>query len=202
MKVLLVDGSLLDIISGKDRLFLSAIRKYLGIYNKSVIKFIDAKNGHTNAVKEFKSIDFSQYPIVVTNDIILWGNHENSWDYDRGASGAYVYDPTYGVIRSVDRMTSKEIRKEHNLEKMYLNGALQFEKPSEDEVMLSVLYNYLYDELGVTTDAEKHASKLSEILIENGIRYIETPGLVSCKGEAYICTPELEDKVSKLLNIG
>lgn len=43
-------------------------------------------------------------------------------------------------------------------------------------------------------------SKIAEYLIDCNYRKIDVPGLIVCKGEVYIVSPEIEDKVLKVLN--
>ena len=43
-------------------------------------------------------------------------------------------------------------------------------------------------------------NEIAEYLIACNYRKIDVPGLIVCKGEVYIVSPEIEDKVLKVLN--
>jgi hypothetical protein len=89
---------------------------------------IDAKEGVTQNITRIKEIqNYSFTERVVTNSILLL-NNEYGWNDESLTCEVYIYDHYTKEFINVQNLTDKEIRKAHNLAKMYIAGSFNCEK--------------------------------------------------------------------------
>jgi hypothetical protein len=87
----------------------------------------DATQGVTQNLTRIKEIE--NYPFterVITNSILLL-NNEYGWNDESSTCEVYIYDHCSKEFINVQNLTDKEIRKAHNLAKMYVAGSFNSE---------------------------------------------------------------------------
>lgn len=67
-------------------------------------------------------------------------------------------------------------------------------------LVVDEIYSCIQEYISNNKDEEFDPLKLADYLYLNNFRKVYKPGLIIVKDETYIVTPELEDKVHKLLN--
>ena len=88
---------------------------------------IDAKQGVTQNLTRIKEIqNYSFAERVVTNSILLL-NNDYGWNDETSTCEVYIYDHYSKEFVNVQNLTDKEIRKPHNLAKMYVAGSFNSE---------------------------------------------------------------------------
>lgn len=206
MKIVLIDGTMKNFLVEDSEVLKYNLKYKVGVSDTLNVVWIDAGMGHSCVVDKFNNLNKDKVEAIVTNDIILWGNQDYSWNEELDCSDAYIYLQQYATIENVQNLTSKEIRKAHNLEKMYLAGLFDEYKPNEFQGILSALHMFFtLKRTSGLISTDRYVTNLTELanfLITAGVRYVDVAGMVSCKGEVYMCPPELEDKVCRLLNTG
>jgi hypothetical protein len=101
----------------------------LGLSKEDNIPYeiIDATHGVTQNLTRIKEIQ--NYPFterVITNSILLL-NNEYGWNDESSTCEVYIYDHCSKEFINVQNLTDKEIRKAHNLAKMYVAGSFNSE---------------------------------------------------------------------------
>ena len=108
-----VDGYLSQVVKSE---FLSVCAK-----NNITGIFINADKGISSCIKEAQGYNNS-YPdsYILTNQITLFTN-EYAWV--NGKCEAYIYQHADNQFVNVQKLTDKDIRFPHNLQKMYIAGS-------------------------------------------------------------------------------
>ena len=101
----------------------------LGLSKQDNIPYeiIDATQGVTQNLTRIKEIQ--NYPFaerVITNSILLL-NNDYGWNDESSTCEVYIYDHCSKEFINVQNLTDKEIRKAHNLAKMYVAGSFNSE---------------------------------------------------------------------------
>lgn len=109
-KVIFHDGNLSD-------LPIEFLTKYLFIY---------AKRGYTlNQEKLAEMSNKASKFSIITNDLFVWGNDIAWWNDKENKCQAYILKEVNGKWTEINiqDLTEKELRKPHNIVKMYTAGA-------------------------------------------------------------------------------
>lgn len=117
MKILFYDGSMFD--------FFNEDQKYL---DKSDWNLVDASFGPTKCYKRLMSLPKNS--TVVTNSLVAL-SHVFGWNEKENHTDIYLWWEKYHDFIRCDRLTPKEIREAHNIEKMYMAGTFE-EEIAED----------------------------------------------------------------------
>lgn len=89
---------------------------------------LNATCGYTNVIKTldlYKEV-LSKDATILTNSIVAL-DHRYGWDEKENHTDIYFYVESKHDFVRCDELTEKEIRKEHNIMKMFMNGAFDLE---------------------------------------------------------------------------
>lgn len=84
---------------------------------------LNASGGYTNNIKELNAYRdaFGEDTIILTNSIVAL-DHRYGWNEKENHTDIYFYVESKHDFVRCDELTEKEIRKEHNIMKMFING--------------------------------------------------------------------------------
>ena len=93
------------------------------IYNR-----LNAAWGYTDNIKELNTYreKFGEDAIILTNSLVAL-DHRYGWNKKENHTDIYFYVESKHDFVRCDKLTEKEIRKEHNIMKMFMNGAFDLE---------------------------------------------------------------------------
>lgn len=120
MKIYFFDGRLEDIHNIIDIDFV-----YLG--NVITIDGADGPQCNRKELHRCKEHVYERDVIILTNSLVAL-SHDYGWNEEENHTDIYLWiDELHDFIR-IDRLTAKEIRYAHNIEKMYLAGAFMYQE--------------------------------------------------------------------------
>lgn len=100
------------------------IYEKLGVENFSIIK---AGDGYLRNM-EIRDEVFGNSPVVVFSNSIYFLTNDFFWNEENDYPNIYLINPENPrMIRNIQSMTEKEIRRPHNVARMFLAGAFSFE---------------------------------------------------------------------------
>lgn len=92
----------------------------------SPLEKIDAKYGPSANLQLLQVLYVVNTEEVLTNSLVAL-SHEYGYDHHENHTDIYLWiDELHRFIR-IDRLTKKDIRYAHNIEKMYLTGTLTYD---------------------------------------------------------------------------
>lgn len=85
---------------------------------------LSASWGYTDNIKELNAYreKFGEDTTILTNSIVAL-DHRYGWNEKENHTDIYFYVESKHDFVRCDELTEKEIRKEHNIMKMFMNGA-------------------------------------------------------------------------------
>lgn len=84
---------------------------------------VDAKNGVTNNINLLDIIkETDPNAIIYTNSIFAFDN-KYAWNNELKVPDICIRATEYMIFKCIDTLTDKELRRAHNLAKMYVAGA-------------------------------------------------------------------------------
>ena len=118
MTVLFYDGNLSHVMS--PAMWESVTRDF----RDRPVRVVDARSGPGRAEEALSDIAASEDPkcVVVTNSLVALDN-DYCWNEETNSCDLYLFNLDIGGFIKAERLTDKEIRRAHNLEKMYRAGA-------------------------------------------------------------------------------
>lgn len=93
-------------------------------YSKVAGYIITAGDGYSynqGLLNKICDDDFS----IITNDLHIFGDSRANWNDEENHTQAYIV--VNDEPKRIDTLTKKEIRKPHNIERMYIAGAFEVE---------------------------------------------------------------------------
>ena len=112
-----------------DYLFLAPRAERISIPEDYCYTPLDAAQGPTQNMITLTdlSVDHDRKWLVVTNSLLAL-DHRFGWNEEENHTDIYLWvDEKRDFVR-IDKLTEKEIHKSHNICKMYLNGAFEYEE--------------------------------------------------------------------------
>lgn len=107
MKIYFYDGDLEDI-------------------SDSPLEKVDAKYGPSANLRLLQALHAADTKEIITNSLVAL-SHEYGYDHHENHTDIHLWiDELHRFIR-IDRLTKKDIRWAHNIEKMYLAGTLTYD---------------------------------------------------------------------------
>ena len=86
---------------------------------------IDCKDGESSIFCATKQLDKEERKVVVlTNSTFLLNFDRFTWDDEKQEFRVWFWDEHLREFRHINDLTAKDLRKAHNIVKMYHNGAL------------------------------------------------------------------------------
>lgn len=117
MKILFYDGSLHDFfniaVTRQD-----ITRKYLHPVEQHAS--VDADDGPTANYKKLKELSEEKFPYYIVTNSLVALSHVFGWNDKEKHTDIYLWRERYKDFIRCDRLTLKEIREAHNIEKMYM----------------------------------------------------------------------------------
>ena len=100
---------------------------------------VDAADGpkaNTKLLNQLDGYEKSNDLRVVTNSLIAL-SHYYGWDKEENHTDIYLWLEEIGAFARIDKLTDKEIRYAHNIERIYLSGAfdIDFNQISIDDLL-------------------------------------------------------------------
>lgn len=91
---------------------------------------LNALWGYTNNIKDLDTYmeKLSNDATILTNSIVAL-DHRYGWNKKENHTDIYFYVESKHDFIRCDELTEKEIRKEHNIMKMFMNSAFDLEEP-------------------------------------------------------------------------
>lgn len=100
------------------------IYKRLGIENFIIIK---AGDGYLRNM-EIRDEVFGKEPVVVFSNDLYFLSNDFFWNDEENYPNIYMINPEDShMVRNIQKMTEKELRRAHNLERMFRAGEFSFE---------------------------------------------------------------------------
>ena len=89
---------------------------------------LSASWGYTDNIKELNAYreKFGEDTTILTNSIVAL-DHRYGWNEKENHTDIYFYVKSKDDFVRCDKLTEKEIRKEHNIMKMFMNGVFDLE---------------------------------------------------------------------------
>lgn len=112
MKILFYDGD---------------IRQWDRPTNISYNYILDAAHGPSNNIERLELVRLNYYDCVIFTNSLVALDHRYGWNEKENHTDIYFYVESKHDFVRCDELTKKEIRKEHNIMKMFINGAFDLE---------------------------------------------------------------------------
>ena len=87
---------------------------------------IDAKDGVNRNLYELDELLKANPTATIYTNSILAFNNDYAWNDELGVPEIYIRGGRLYVFTRIDKLTLKELRKAHNLAKMYIAGAFNY----------------------------------------------------------------------------
>lgn len=124
MKILFYDGSLHnffnDVTQRPD-----IMHHYLHPAEAHVM--VDADDGPTANYKKLKELSEEDFPYYILTNSLVALSHVFGWNDKEKHTDIYLWREKYKDFIRCDRLTLKDIREAHNIEKMYMSDAFDEE---------------------------------------------------------------------------
>ena len=88
--------------------------------NTLPIKIIDAGNGYSQCIEDAEEYKELNIPVLTNAPYLLSSDY--CWNEKTNTFDCFILD-SYGAWRNLQSLTDKELRKPHNIEKMWRAGA-------------------------------------------------------------------------------
>lgn len=106
MKILFYEGNLLDFFNN-----------YQSQFTTSDWDLVDARNGPKKCYERLMSLPKNS--TIITNSLVAL-SHVFGWNEKENCTDIYLWREKYHDFIRCDRLTMKDIREGHNIEKMYM----------------------------------------------------------------------------------
>lgn len=88
---------------------------------------LDAAHGPSDNIEQLEWACLNRYDCIILTNSLVALSHKYGWNKENGCTDIYFYVESKHDFVRCDELTEKEIRKEHNIMKMFMNGAFNLE---------------------------------------------------------------------------